>query len=36
MACEEEYARMIDLPAGSDVRDPEKADFYECRQYHDG
>jgi hypothetical protein len=36
MACEEEFARMIDLPVGSDARDQAKADFYESRQYNDG
>ena len=33
MACEEEYARMMGAPAGSDERDQAEADFYECIRF---
>lgn len=33
MACEEEYARMMETPPGSDARAQAEADFYECIRF---
>lgn len=33
MACEDEYARMLNAPPGSDQRHQAEADFYECMRF---